>query len=197
MLACMPSFMPGSAVAPTFDPNSINTLIVQTANAAATQTASVMPPTMTFTNTLIPTKTPSMTPSPTPTFIFRIPTATVPSNTPVAVSSGRKFDCQILGKHPEDNSHLAPKTDFTMIWTVANIGTEAWDTASADYHYKSGDKLQKTNAYDLPFSVAPLAHGAISVDMRTPDSGGTFSTTWMLKVGKTEFCKMSITILAP
>ena len=79
MLACaLPSLAPTPAPLPTFDTNSLYTVIVETANAAATQTALKLPPTFTPTLTLVPTKTPTVIPSPTATFYFVVATITVP-----------------------------------------------------------------------------------------------------------------------
>jgi hypothetical protein len=68
----------------------INTIVVQTAAAAATQTAALIPPTLTPSFTPFPTQTASITPTATQTFIFRMPTAVKPTSTktPVPASSG-------------------------------------------------------------------------------------------------------------
>lgn len=197
VLACAPSLVPFSAPAPTYDPNSINTVIVQTANAAATQTALVVSPTATPTNTPPPTFTPSVTPSPTITFIFILATPTVPSSTPEPGSSGKLYDCRVVSMDPVDGSRINPNTSFTMIWNVMNMGSEAWDSNNADYHYKSGNKLHKQGAYDLEVSVPTGGQTEIRVAMKSPDSNGTYSTTWVIKSGQTEFCKMSVTIQVP
>ena len=81
MLACALPGAPAVAPLPTFDPNSIGTVVAQTAAVAQTQTAAKLP---TVTNTPRPTYTPSITPTFTPTFIFLlstrtpIPTYTIP-----------------------------------------------------------------------------------------------------------------------
>jgi len=196
MLACAPSLVPGSAPIPTFDPNSLNTLIVLTADAAATQTALVAPP-ASATFTPLPTFTPSATPSPTITFIFILSTPITPTATSLPGSSGLKFDCQIVSRSPADGSHQAPKSDFTMVWTVRNAGTEVWDSDNADYRYKSGDKLHKTSVYDLESSVPSGGQTEIHVAMKTPGSAGSYSTAWVIKSGTAEFCRMTLTIQVP
>jgi len=196
MLACAPVLAPAS-VAPTFDPNSISTYIIQTANAAATQTALVAPPTSTFTNVPLPTHTPFDTPSPTATFIFILPTPTVPSSTPAIGSSNLKFDCQVLSQSPQSGTHMSPNNSFTMAWQVRNIGKGFWDSNSTDYRYKSGSKLHKTSAYDFPSSIVSGGQVEIKVAMTSPGSSGSYTTTWDIKTGKTEFCNMSLTIQVP
>src|SRR5687767_9751668 len=97
------ALVPVSAPMPTFDPNSVGTSIVQTAGAAATQTALIVSSTPLSTDTPPPTLTPSVTPSPTVTFIFILSTPTVPSNPPEPQMSNEKFSCQVLAKDPADD----------------------------------------------------------------------------------------------
>ncbi len=191
------ALVPASGSVPTFDPNSVSTSIVQTANAAATQTALVVSSTPLSTNTPTPTLTSLAMPSPTATFIFILATPTVPSNTPAPGSSGLKFDCQVVSKNPPDDSHLASNSNFTMVWTVMNMGTEVWDSNDADYRFRSGDKLHKVAAYDLESSVPTGGQTEIKVAMKSPQAAGTYSTTWVIRTGQTEFCRMGITIKVP
>ena len=197
VLACMPAFPPASAPAATYDPNSINTAIVQTANAAATQTALIVSSTPTPTDTPLPTFTPTATLSPTVTFIFLLATPTVPSATPQPGSSGLRYECQIMLKTPADDTHMPPNNSFSMIWQVRNMGTDSWDGGSTDYRYKGGDKLHKTEVYDLPSSVESGGQTELKVSMKSPSPGGTYSTRWVIKTGKTEFCNLSLTIHVP
>src|SRR5690349_17373584 len=184
ILACAPIAAPNPVVVPTFDPNSINTTIAQTAESAATQTALVIP---TATETVLPTVTPSITPTATVTFIFILFTPTVPSSTPEPKMSNEKFSCVLLSQIPADNSHLALNEDFEMRWHIMNNGTAGWDGNSMDYRYKSGDKIHTTAAYDLQGSVASGSQTDIRVAMKAPGSGGTYSTTWMIHSGQNEF----------
>ena len=73
IMACVPS-MPTPV--PPLDPNVINTVIVLTGAAAATQTVAAIPPTVTFTPTLRNTFTPEPTYTP-------IPIITFPTSTPI------------------------------------------------------------------------------------------------------------------
>ncbi len=67
LTACMPSV---AAPIPTLDANAIGTFIVQTAEAASTQTQAAIPPTPTVTPTLRSTFTPEPTATPVPAIIF-------------------------------------------------------------------------------------------------------------------------------
>lgn len=74
LLGCVPTFITPTPI-PPLDPNAIRTFMVQTANAAATQTVAAMPPatlTPTFTSTPRNTFTPE--PSFTPVGTFAYPT---------------------------------------------------------------------------------------------------------------------------
>jgi hypothetical protein len=195
-LACAPSLVP-AASAPTFDPASIDTLIVETANAAATQTALIASSTPPPTETPLPSMTPSMTASPTATFVFILFTPTVPSDTPEPQMSSEKFSCQVLSKNPQDDSHVAPNSNFDMVWTVMNNGTDMWDANSTDYRFRSGAKLHKASAFDLPASIGSGSQVQLTVPMKSPQGGGTYSTTWIIKSGQTEFCRMGLTIIVP
>jgi len=197
VLACAPSWVPAVAPGPTFDPNSIQTYIVQTSEAAATQTARFITPTLIPTQTPLPTPTPSEAPSPTVTFIFVLPTPTVPTPTPEPGSTGKSYDCAVASMEPKDRSHIRPNTDFTMIWYVINMGTEFWDSNNLDYRFKTGDKLHKSSIYDFPVSVATGDQTEIHVEMKSPATPGTYSSTWVINSGQIEFCRMSVTILVP
>lgn len=194
-LACMPTFAPAPTPLPTFDPNSLYTLIAETANAAATQTQMFITPSATPTFTPTATKTPSETPSPTPTFIFVLPTIT-PSSLPFGSDkpASTDFACAVLAQAPQDNSLIAPGSLFSARWQVKNTGKVAWEANNVDYRYKSGTKLHVQPAYDLYKNVAPGDIADIIVDMKAPGDPGIYLTTWKMRSGKVEFCTMTLTI---
>jgi hypothetical protein len=192
LLACAPVAVSTPAIAPpTFDPFSLNTIIAQTAGAAATQTF-VLQPTLTPTVTI--TRTPTEVPSFTPTFLFVISTPTVPSLTPTLEISSNPFACRLVSQNPADNSLVGKGADFAVLWRVLNVGANAWDANSVDYHYFSGKKLHKTSAYDLPTSVPTGGQVDIIVNMQAPKEEDTYLTTWSLRVGQQDFCKLHLTI---
>lgn len=203
MLACVPTLKPASTQVPVFDPNSINTAIVQTAEAAATQTALLMPPSLTPTVTSPPSITPPPSETPTATFIFILPTSTVPSATstpePTQESSGgsgsdSQYGCKILSQSPANNTTYAPGTSFNAAWEVKNTGNGKWDASSADYRYVSGDKIHQTAIYDFSESVGVGKSTLLLVSMKAPDTRGNYSTTWKIVIGKSKFCTMKLTI---
>ena len=192
MLACVPSFAPASAPIPTFDPNSINTVIALTAGAAATQTALMSPPTLAATATARPASTD--TPTPTQTFVFLLPTITVLPTLVTPGSSGAKFECQLLSQNPQNNSAFAPDASFETTWQVANAGREAWFSSDTDYRYAGGARIHKASIYDLPFSVLPGGTINLKVKMKAPADPGTYKTEWTISVGKSWFCSLKLTI---
>jgi len=186
LLACAPIAVATQPAPPTFDPFSLNTIIAQTAGAAATQTF-VLQPTLTPTATI--TRTPTEVPTSTPTFLFILATPTVPSLTPTLEISSNPYACRLVSQSPADNSLVAKGADFAVLWRVINVGANAWDANSVDYHYFSGAKLHKASVYDLPSSVPTGGQIDIIVNMKAPKEEETFITTWSLRVGKQDFCK--------
>jgi hypothetical protein len=193
MLACLPTFPTNSAPLPTFDSNSILTAIGLTANAAATQTQLFAPPTLTPTATT--TQTPLPTETATPTFIFILPTNTVPPTQIPAGSSGLDLECQILSQEPANNSVIPLQGTFTAKWLIANIGLKTWPSDNTDYRYVSGDQLHIQPIYDLEKNVASGKIIELNIAMRAPNQTGTYTTTWRISIGNERFCSMKLTII--
>jgi hypothetical protein len=192
LLACVPVITATPPAAPpTFDPSALNTVIAQTAGAAATQTFVLLP---TFTPTATATKTPTEIPTSTPTFLFAIATPTVPSLTPTLEISSNPFACRLVSQDPANGSVVSRNADFAVLWRVINVGANAWDANSVDYHYFSGVKLHKTTAYDLPNSVPTGGQIDIIVNMKAPKEEKVYDTTWALRAGKQDFCKLHLTV---
>lgn len=200
VVACGPTIL---APAATADPNEINTLIVQTANSAFTQTAAAQP-TLTPTVTVTPTR-PTDTPVPTATVQFILFTPTqqvVPTFTfiPIigissATSTGSAaYSCQILSVDPANGTSMNTRTDFDTTWKVKNTGQRTWDPNSVDFIYYSGAEIHKKAGYDLGSSVKTGQTINLGVDMVAPKKSGNYTTTWTLRVGNDNFCKMSLTI---
>jgi hypothetical protein len=192
MLACVPSLTPVAPV-PTFDSNAPLTAIVQTSNAAATETQRFAPPTLTPTVTA--TRTPFPTETVSPTFLFFLPTITRTSTQVPAGSSGAQLECQVISQDPANNSAIAPSTTFTAKWVVANIGTYAWPSDNSDYRYNSGAKIHVQPIYDFENSVPSGRTTELTVNMKAPSASGVYSTSWRITIGKEQFCPMNLTII--
>lgn len=192
MLACaIPNLAP--APIPTFDVNSPLTAIALTSNAAATQTQRFAPPTLT--STLPATRTPLPTETITPTFIFLLPTATIPPTQIPVGSSGLELECQIISQDPPNGSLMQKSIDFVVRWTIANVGINTWPSDNTDYRYISGDRLHIQPIYDLEKNVVAGDTIELFANMQTPANVGTYSTSWRIVIGKEQFCPLNLSII--
>src|SRR5512133_41541 len=200
VMACGPAI---ATPFPTANPNELNTVIALTANAASTQTVAALP-TATFTPTITPTR-PTETPAPSATstviFILSSPTkVVVPTFTPISSSGGgsssggsggssssSNFACQVISVSPANGTDFKPRADFDTTWRVKNIGQKNWDRNSVDFVYDSGAKINKVSGYDLSNNVKVGEQIDLSADMESPKNSGTYTTTWTLRVGDSEF----------
>jgi Ig-like domain-containing protein len=181
--------------APTPVPGAVDTIVAQTAQAAATQTALQAPPTLTPTYTAVPTKTASVTPSPSPTFVFLLASLTNTPKTPTFEPGSGDFSCQLTAQTPEDGAVMKAKQSFTTSWTVLNTGGSAWDANSTDFVFVSGAKLSPLKAADLPQTVASGESTTLKLSMQAPNSADTYKTVWTLHNGKNTFCRVTLSIV--
>lgn len=196
VMACLPT---AGTPFPTLAPGAVNTFIVQTAQAASTQTAAVLPASPTPTGTFRPTGTATPLPSPTTTFVFILPglgtpgTATLPGLS--SGTSSSKYGCSLFSTEPANNTVVAPRTDFVVKWGVKNIGTETWYRATMDYAYYSGAKLHKVASYDIPKGAEPRKNIFLTVEMEAFKDQGTYTTQWALVEDNFYFCPLTLTIV--
>lgn len=170
------------------NPGSIETIVFQTAAAAQTQTAIVLPPTRTPTFIPFPTGTSTETSTPSATFVFVLPTSTKPFE-PYKAGSG----CELIALTP-NNPILAPREVFETNWTLKNTSNKLWLDKNIDFKYSSGTDMHRTDVYDLPKSVAPDDQVVITVPMFAPRQPGTYTSTWVLASKQNTFCKVSVTV---
>jgi hypothetical protein len=124
-----------------------------------------------------------------------LPTPTVPSPTPTLGPSNLQFDCRLVSQSPANNSIFGVQAPFDTVWRVLNIGTSNWNGNSTDYRYTGGDKLHRQGIYDLPRSVPVGGEVNLEVRMQAPNAPGTYTTTWKLRIGRNEFCPVTLTIV--
>lgn len=210
---------------PDSGPVSVETIIVQTAQAAQTQTAIVAPDTATPTLVPSPTKTLTITPTPTATVLFLLVTGTntsVPTGLfaddnggggsgsgsggggdtngggfvkPTATPS--EWACRILSRNPVRGVVIPAGSTFTAVWTVQNTGTKTWPKQGVDVVYESGARINPGKPYyDIPAGVAPGGTVRISVPMEVPKRPKDYSMRWSLKVGRTNFCSIQFVFTA-
>ena len=149
-------------------------------------------PTFTPSFTPFPSKTPTQAPSPTETFRFVFPTAT---KTLAAVTPTAGYGCTLLSQSPSDGTVIGGKDDFTARWTVRNTGSKGWNVNTVDFVYLSGGKLSKLKVADLPASVATGNKITLTISMSAPNTSGTHKTVWTLQTGKTQFCRLTLSIV--
>lgn len=196
VMACIPTT---TSPIPTLAPGAVNTFIVQTAQAAFTQTAAALPSSATPTSTFRPTGTATTLPSPTNTFVFTLPglgasgTATLPGLS--SGTSGSKYGCNVFSTEPANSTVIAPRTDFETKWGVKNLGTEIWYRATMDYAFYSGAKLHKVASYDIPKGVEPGKNIFLTVEMEAFKDRGTYTTQWALVEDNFYFCPLTLTIV--
>jgi len=198
IMACVPTF--AAPAAPTIDPNAINTYIVQTANAAVSQTAIALP-TLTSTVTFTPTPRNTDTPEPTATstvlFLFYTPSPVIlvtQSGNGTSTSS-KSYACTVVSVTPANGTVFASRTDFDAKWKVKNTGRKDWENNSVDYIYLTGDKFHKVAGYDLGKTVKIGETTELIAAMLAPKNTGTYTTNWTLQVGAESFCTLSLTIV--
>lgn len=181
-----PTPMPTLTPVPTIDIvptlNAVRTEAAQTVIADLTQNA----PTATLTPTATTTSTPTTTPTRTSTLLplwTRTPTQSA-------------LACQITSSSPARNTTYDANTDFDATWVIRNTGTEEWQQNDIDIRYSSGEKMHLGgDAFDLGSDVNVGDSYTLTLDMRTPGSSGTYSTTWTLNLGAQVVCSMGLTIV--
>jgi hypothetical protein len=179
---------------PTPIPGAIKLMVAQTAAAAATETAALLPPTLTRTLTPFPSLTPVNTHTITPTFIFILPTSTL---TPAPTNVSNVYACALISQGPQDGAHFAPHQSFTETWKIRNTGSGNWIQFKVHLVYVSGAQLTSTTTVDLPRSLASGNFFNIGVKMTAPRVAGPYTTRWTLEAGGQTFCPLSLEIKVP
>jgi len=197
VMACAPLLRSAPQPPPAIDPNAVNRIIAQTANAASTQTAAALPTsTGTETPTRIPTNTETEDPTATNTVIFEFHTNTpfvvLPPNT-FQPTSKKDYACEVLDS-PTDGTIYSPRLEFKVRWRLKNVGQKNWDGDSVDFVYDTGDRFHKVKGYDLGEGTKIGEVAELFVEMQAPKDPGTYTTYWALRIGDLKFCRVSLTI---
>jgi len=204
--------LPVSSVSPAATPlpGAVETVIVETAIAAQSQTAVSLPPIEFPTLTPTPTATSTRTPLPTSTvlFLFRTNTAVVLPTLPGSGDSDLTatlgpnehnykgtLACALVKKSPSDGTVFKPRAKFTVNWTVKNTGTASWKKHTIDYRYLGGDRFHDRGLYDMNFIVDPGETIVIKVNMYAPKEPGNYKTTWVVGLNKGGLCQMTLAIV--
>ena len=181
---------------PEIDVDTQRTGFAQTADAQATMTAQAR---STATNTPEPSPTPAFTDTPEVTETAD-GTATATSEvtaqaTPTTQIVGGNDSAAWIAQDPPDNTEFAPGEEFTVTWSLENIGTSTWGT---DYYiqFASGEEMGATDdKVFLPYPVPPNTNVQISVDLVAPESTGEKQSNWRLfNSGGTNFYEFYVII---
>jgi len=158
---------------PEVDVDAQKTGFAQTAAVQSTMTAEAQPtatqtpePTATF------TATPELTPTPDVTATQASPATATPR------SSGADAAAW-LANDPPDNTDFSPGEEFTVTWTLENVGTSTW---TMDYYieFQTGAQMDAVEQVFLPYPVPPGTNVQISVDFVAPESEGEKRSDWSL-----------------
>jgi len=179
--------------------SDVNSIIVQTAAAAQTQTAVSLP---TATTTL----TPTIAPTGEYGFLIETPSFAIetldPSLKTESVQYGylpvkpkydfeySKYDwsCVGVGRYPPKGQVMRAGKPFVATWTVVNNGQRDWTQNTIDFVYKSGYRHTGFRIQDLDRYISSGRDITLYVDFIAPKTPGTYYAVWQLKVGKNGFC---------
>ncbi len=162
---------------PEIDVDAQRTGFAQTADAQATMTAQAQP---TATNTPEPSPTPAPTETPeiteTPEVTETEESETTPTTQPISGNDSAAW----IAQDPPDNTEFTPGEEFTVTWTLENMGSSTWST---NYYiqFAYGEELGATDEkVFLPYPVPPNTNVQISVDLVAPESTGEKQSNWRL-----------------
>ena len=167
-----------AAPSPTFDSGLVSTAVVQTVAAELTKRATeeIMP-----TETSLPTSTASIVPDTvTPTNTVPpivLPTMIVPTVTPIPLPCDRAQ--LIRDVSVQDNSPFIPGDKFVKTWRIKNVGSCTW-TNQYSLVFVSGNAMDAKQVISLPESVKPNQTIDLSVTMKAPNRLGNYRGEWML-----------------
>jgi hypothetical protein len=206
LIAVIFMFACGTTPVPTvIPPEQLVTAIVQTAAVLASQTALNAPPTIpppenTATASKVPSPTPTATETATP-FILMIKTrtATITQTAfPTATRTPTKTinqPCVVASVVPENNAPIGAGAFFDTIWTLINTGSTTWVEGNMDFVYQGGTKMHLNgDILDLPTTTAPNQSLVMVVHMQAPATKGTYSESWSLIGGNTNYCSLNMVI---
>jgi len=143
----------------------------------------------------LPTLRPSSTPLPTNTIVV-LPTFTPTRN--VGGSGVGGGSCTVVYQDPADDSFITAGKDFAVRWTIKNTSNKTWRRDSVDIRFMSGQAMHTgASALDLMYDVGNGGLVDITMDMKAPATGGSYTTNWALVEGNVSLCRFYLTIRVP
>jgi hypothetical protein len=168
-----------SEATPTLLPEQIETRAVATFAAGLTETA-LANPTETPTATLTPSPIPTDAVAATNTVAAPVVPTTGGGGAPACKSMAFVSDVTI-----PDNTELSPGEEFTKTWRVRNNGSCDWDSGD-QFRFLGGEEMEG-EAVTLDSAVSPGEEIELSVEMKAPDSEGTYQGNWRMSVATGAF----------
>ena len=96
---------------------------------------------------------------------------------------------------PDSTKIVEPLENFDVVWTIKNVSDQIWDVNEVDYKWLSGVEMQiYANVFDIPQTVQPDETITLIVDVRAPDTTGTYTTQWALVNGRIILCHLPLTV---
>lgn len=208
-LACTLPGLPSSRSAPE-SVVGLETAIVQTADAAQTQTVVAQPPTLTPTVTREPTATLIVQPAtPTPFSLLALTVAVETLHPDFDVTqaasglgpgpdgeripyTGEPWTCAVRAVFPPRGWQVKPDQEFTVTWTILNTGTKFWTVNTIDFVYHNGYRHEGRAIQDLWRNVASGTTVNLKVEYKSPKAPGEYYSRWNLRVGNRDFCVMQM-----
>jgi len=78
-----------------------------------------------------------------------------------------------------DGSQFPPGTTFIKVWRLKNVGSCTWNT-SYSVTFDGGDQLGGST-FDMPENVSPGESIDIAIEMKAPNSKGSYKGYWLLR----------------
>lgn len=169
MLACN---MPVFANNANPDQGAESTTAAQTVEAQLTEMANNPAKTQVFptpTNTLMPTITTAPTIAPTKT------TAPTSTSAPVPCNAAQFIRDMTV----EDGAEFSPGANFVKVWRLKNVGSCTWNK-SYTVTFDGGDQMGGST-FDIPENIAPGEQIDIAIEMKAPNSKGSYKGYWLLR----------------
>jgi hypothetical protein len=117
-----------------------------------------------------------VTPSATP----RLETVTPASTSPPSASCNQALPGDPIDVTIPDDTQLRPGEEFTKTWRLQNVGTCPW-TSDYSLVWFSGERLDAPLEVPLTETITYGQSVDLSVDMKSPQSNGTYQSNWKLR----------------
>ena len=116
--------------------------------------------------------------TPSPTQILE--TVTPASTSPPSASCNQALPGAPIDVTIPDDTELRPGEAFTKIWRLQNVGTCPW-TSDYTMVWFSGERLEAPMEVSFTETVTYGQSVDLSVDMKAPESHGTYQSNWKLR----------------